>query len=348
MAGATKSNATTKSKRRTRNKAKSKGNAANPPREKALAEKRAPKYKGLKMQGEDGRYISEADFIKMTLDPCHGPLTASPFGKTENSYIWRLNYRGTLLANATGNLFVALNPLGMYNGFGSASANLPQAIQIWNAAGLNDTTIGNSNIAVSVPGIQALEGVAAQLRVTAGCVKLNYIGAANVACGQLYAWEGQGDETFASVASSQAMTARQTPNSFMMSGMTAPITAGVESMLNYGKVGSPAQWQFGDVQVGRTDVFAPFAVVGVSNGPANAAYVCEVTVIVEWTPLLSQGVPAPVAASIKPGAADRVANALRLVAPLLVKTSSMALGGYAGLVGKAVTFGAQVYQALRA
>lgn len=144
------------------------------------------------------------------------------------------------------------------------------------------------------------------------------------------------------------MTTLQSPNSYMLNGMTAPITAGVESILNFSKVATEDQWKYGDIRVARPDVYCPVSVVGVSGGPASTNYVLEATVIVEWTPLLSQGVPAPVAAQAKPGAAERVANALRQVAPLLVKAAAMPVGGYAGLVGKAVNFGAQVYQALRA
>lgn len=337
-------------KKRTR-KSKAKAANASKPAEKVLARKRAgaPKYEGLRMTGPDGRYISESDFIKLTLDPCHGPLTASPFGKTENSYIWRLNYRSTIVSNSAGHMMAVLNPLGVYNAFGSSSANLPQNIQIWSTTGLSDSAISvGSNGTAAMPGIQALEGVAAQVRVTAGCITLSYVGSAQNAQGQLYAWEGQGDEVFASVAAAQNMTCKQTPTGFAMNGMTAPITAGVEAMLNYSKVATEDQWKFGDIQVGRADVFTPFAVVGVSGGPSTANYIVEATLVVEWTPLLSQGVPAPVAAVVKPGSAERVANALRLVAPLLVKTSSVALGGYAPLVGKVARFGAQVYQALRA
>lgn len=316
-----------------------------------VAKKRAakPNYQGFQAMNGLGQYVSEPDFVKMTLDPCHGPLTASPFGKTENSYIWRLNYRGTVGSNTSGNLMACLFPNGVFNGFGSASANLPQLLQLWNYSTLSDGTAPlNSQVAFTVPGIQALEGVAAQVRVTAGCIKLNYVGSANNAQGQLYAWEGQGDENFASIASSQLLTTKSSPNSYMMSGMTAPVTSGVESMLNFSKVATEDQWKFGDIQVGRTDVYCPCAVVGVSGGPPSTNYVLEATIIVEWTPLLSQGVPAPVAASVKPGAAERVANTLRRVAPLLVRAASIPVGGYAGMMSKAVTFGAQVYQALRA
>jgi hypothetical protein len=355
MAGSKKAKQNGQQQQAKKSRKKSKGQqAVNPAqqsaRDSAKAQKRAlaPKYSGLKMSAMDGRAISESDFIKMTLDPCHGPLTTSPFGKTENSYIWRLNYRSTVTSNASGNLMAALYPKGMFNAFGSGAANYPQCLQLWNGSGVTDSGAGTSSTASVFPGTLALEGIAAQLRVTAGCIKLNYIGPAQTAQGQLWAWEGQGDENFASVAAAQTMVARQSPNGFMMNGMTAPVMQGVEAMLNYAKVATDDQYKFADIQVFTSDVYCPFAAVGVSGGPATTNYVLEATVIVEWTPLLSQGVPAPSAAMVKPGAAERVANALRSVAPLLVKAAGLPLGGYASMVGKAVSFGAQVYNALRA
>lgn len=137
------------------------------------------------------------------------------------------------------------------------------------------------------------------------------------------------------------------PQAFCLNGATLPITAGVEARLNYGDASS-TQSNWGDIVVGRTDVFCPMAVVGVSGGPPSTNYVVEATIILEWTPQMQQGVPAPRPPMKAPGAAERVANALRSIAPLLVSAGDAALGGYAGLFGKTVRFGAAVYSAMKA
>lgn len=342
-------NGSTAKPRKGRKKNKTKKTANTPQqvaRETTVKRKRSKKSK-IAWQGSDGTISSEKDYIKMALDPCHGPITHSPFGTSENSYIWRLNYRSVQTSNSSGHMAVALFSNGVYNGFGSAAASLPQLIQVWNDAGFNDTGLNRGSTVVgTVPGLTSLLGIAEQVRITAGCVKLNYIGPATVAQGELYAWEGQGDGAVAHVPATQTMLMVRDPQELCLNGMTAPITAGVESRLNYAKVASETQRAWGDMEVGRADVFCPVAIAGISGGPPSTNYVVEATIIVEWTPALKAGVPAPPAPMRNPGAAERVANALKQVAPLLVSVAGVPLGGYAGAFGKAVKFGAAVYSAM--
>jgi hypothetical protein len=75
-----------------------------------------------------GTYINEANFVKLVLDPCNGPLTKSPFGSRENSYVWRLNSRTTVVVGANGNFMAALYPKGVYNT--SASTTFPSTMQV--------------------------------------------------------------------------------------------------------------------------------------------------------------------------------------------------------------------------
>jgi len=320
-------------------------------RKKSKATAASQPVKAVVARGDGGGSMnrltaSEKDFIKLVMDPCSGPLVASPFGSTENAYIWRLNYRGTLASNAGGHLMAALYPKGVYNNFGSNSANLPQCIQLWNGSSLNDSALAvSSSTGQAMPGLQNLISMGAQIRVTAGCIKMNYIGPANVAQGELYAWEGQGDENLAAVASSYVMTNKSSPAQFCINGKPLPITAGAEARLDYAKA-SEQQRSWGDPQVGQADVYCPIAVVGVSGGPASTNYVVEATLVVEWIPMLSQGIPAAPAAMRAPGAADRVANAIKSIAPLLVSASTVPLGGYAGAFGQAARFTSKVAKAL--
>jgi len=277
--------------------------------------------------------LNEQNFVNMTLDPCNGPLTRSPFGATENAYLWRLNFRRTVQANAGGYLAAALNPLGIYQGSGASLINW------WAQAGLNDSAVSlPASSAVGMPGSASLAGIAAQTRVIAGCIKLNYIGAAQAAQGQLIGWEGQADEVF---TGGTAYTNTRCLSDFAVNGNTYPITSGVESRLNYSKA-SPQQLQYGDVNVARMDVFSPCALVAISGGPSSAFYVLEATIVVEWTPNLSVGIPAPSPVQARPGAAERVANALRNVSPLLVSAVTPLLGPYAAAFGTAVNFAGRV------
>lgn len=315
-------------------------------REKTTTRKRKSKMpkQPTQWQGVNGvTYSNESDFMKLVLDPCAGPLEVSPFGAVENAYVWRMNYRSTFNSNASGNIMAMLYPSGVYNGFGSNSANLPQSIQVWNGSGLVDTVAGNATAAYPVPGLVALETLAQQLRVTAGCVKIKYIGPANSACGELYAWEGQGDEIVGAVASTQMVSSGRTPSDYAVNGQTFPITAGAEAMLNYSKC-PPGQLGYGDPTIPQTGSYCPIAVVGVSGGPPSTAYVVEATLIVEWIPKLTQGIPAPNAKLTHPGAAERVANAIKLVAPLLVKAADLPTMGYASMFNKALKFGQSVYK----
>lgn len=289
------------------------------------------------------RFINENDFIKMTLDPCNGPLTASPFGSTETAYVWRFNYRKVILANPSGNMMAALYPGGVVNAGTATVANMPQCVQLWNHSLLTDTVSPlNSQGGDFFPGTQNFLTLAEQLRVTAGCIKVNYTGPANLAGGELFAWEGQGDGTFTSVNASNLMTMVSSVQQFCINGNTFPITAGVEARLNYAKAAAASQQAYVSPAVNRTDVYCPFAVVGVSGGPASGQYVVESTIIVEWTPALSQGIPSATSMFARPGAAERVANALKMVSPMLVSAGKLALGGYAGAFGKALSFGGQV------
>lgn len=277
--------------------------------------------------------LNEQNFVNMTLDPCNGPLTRSPFGATENAYLWRLNFRRTVQANTGGYLAAALNPLGIYQGGGSSLINW------WAQAGLNDGAASlPASSAVGMPGSASLTGIAAQVRIIAGCIKLNYIGAASASQGQLIGWEGQADEVF---SGGTAYTNTRCLSDFAVNGNTYPLDVGVESRLSYAKA-SPQQLQYGDVNLPRMDVFSPCAFVGVSGGPSSAYYVLEATVVVEWTPNLYVGIPAPSPVMAKPGAADRVANALRSVSPLLVSAVRPLLGPYAAAFGTAVTFAGRV------
>lgn len=210
---------------------------------------------------------------------------------------------------------------------------------------MNDTAQVVSTGADGFPGSQAIATMAAQVRVTAGCIKLKYLGPASSASGELYGWEGQADENFAHSAGTGNMTNRATPQYFCLNGKVAPVTAGIESMLNYAKAPSP-QCNYGDVQVNRTDVFCPMACVGISGGPASTQYVVEATIIVEWTPMLSSGIPNASQYLLKPGSAERVANAIKMISPMLVRVGETALGGYAGMFNKAMKFGAAVYKNL--
>lgn len=281
--------------------------------------------------------VNNSDFVRLTLDPCNGPLTRSPFGASENSYIWRLNTRQTFTANSQGNALVALYANGAFNAF-SGSVYAP-SLQIWNGSGLSDTATVTSDLSFNFPGSTQLAAIASQVKVTAGCVGIKYIGPANNAAGELIGWEGQGDEVFATSAIN--MVNRMSLSTFATNGVTFPITAGVEANLNYAKA-PPQQWLYADPKVANTSVFCPFAVVGVSGGASLGSYVIEATLVVEWTPLLSTGIPAPEATLFQPSSADMVANAIKSVAPLLVSAGKVALGGYAGAFGSAIKFGSKV------
>lgn len=285
--------------------------------------------------------VNNSDFVRLVLDPCNGPLTRSPFGASENSYIWRLNTRQTIQANASGNALVALYPNGAFNAY-SGSTYAP-ALQVWNGAGLSDTSTVTSDYSFNFPGSTQLAAIAAQIKVTAGCVGIKYIGPANVAAGELIGWEGQGDEVFAT--STINMVNRMSMANFAVNGQTYPITTGVEANLNYAKA-PPQQWLYGDPKVANVGVYCPFAVVGVSGGAPTGSYVVEATMVVEWTPLLSTGIPAPQSTLFKPASADLVANAIKSVAPLLVSAGKYALGGYAGAFGSAIKYGARVAQSV--
>jgi hypothetical protein len=329
-------------KPRAKVKAQSSVVAVTPAREKKVRSRRAaiPGVPRVQMD-----WLNESNFVKLTLDPCNGPLAASPFGATENAYTWRLNFRQTVTANANGHVIAALYPLGIYN-LGSGVTTAPLPLQVWGGSFVNDANIGQtSSISTTIPGAANLTTMAAQVRPIAGCVKLKYTGPANTAQGEMYAWEGQGDENFASVASSQSMIVRQSPQYFILNGANAPITSGVEAMLNYAKA-PIAQTQYADPLVTHTDVYCPMAVVGVSGASSGSAFVVEGTIIVEWTPQLSLGMPRPNQMLLKPGAAERVANALKMAAPLLVRVGSQVLGGYAGMLATSAKFGADVIRAM--
>lgn len=286
-------------------------------------------------------WLNESDFVKMTLDPCNAKLTKSPFGSTQNAYLWRVNYRSVVAAAPNGNLMLAFYPLGLTN-YGAATA--PQIVQSWTGLADNATMVAAGTYIVP-PVIGQFQSMAAQVRITAGCVGLQYIGSAQNAAGRLYGWEGQGDEVFLQYSGTAVMQSRQAPCDFMNSGRVLPITAGVEASLNYTKA-PPQQLGYVDPKVARTDVYTPMAVVGVSGGAASANYEMTLSFVVEWTPLLNEGIANDNVTLVKPGAAERIANALKMVAPLLVRAGTSALGGYANVVAPGVKLGYNIGKAL--
>jgi hypothetical protein len=290
-----------------------------------------------------GTYINEANFVKLVLDPCNGPLTKSPFGSRENSYVWRLNSRTTVVVGANGNFMAALYPKGVYNT--SASTTFPSTMQVWT----NPSLTGVNEVADQVrefPGTATVAGIAAQLKITAGCVKATYTGVANNASGQLFGWEGQGDTVIAQYSGSNAMMHTQSLTAASLNGMTYPITAGVESRLDYSKANPQQNYFSASTQVPVSDVYCPIAMVGGYSLPVGQSILVEYTLIVEWTPLMTSGIPPQTIELARPGVELRVANALRGVGAMLVSAGPMMLGGYAGMVGKVLQGGARVARSL--
>lgn len=289
--------------------------------------------------------MSDKAVARMLQDPCHADLTLSPFGASEDAYVWRMNYRATVTSNATGFLAAALYPLGVYNT--GAAFTAPQPIQLWNGASLDDTTVNLSASSVNaMPGLAALclGGMVGQIRCTAGCIKLHYTGAAQSAAGEMYGWEGQGDAQFA-YNTANALKSKVGFGTYALTGEVFPITAGVEAALNYSQVPS-TQLNYGDPAVTHTDVYTPMAVVGVSGGAPSASYILESTLIVEWVPVTNVGIPKANVQIVPPGTAERVANLLKIASPMLVRAGEYALGGYATAVADAYRFGKRVYRSL--
>lgn len=298
-----------------------------------------------KATNNNGPTMSDKQVAKMIQDPCNADLTLSPFGASEDAYVWRMNYRQTVTSNATGFLAAALYPLGVYNT--GAIFTAPQPIQVWSSAALDDATVNLSASSVNaMPGLAALclGGMVGQIRVTAGCIKLHYTGAANNAAGEMYGWEGQGDAQFA-YNSANALKSKVGFGTYALTGQVFPITAGVEAGLNYSQCPS-TQTNYGDPAVTHTDVYSPMAVVGVSGGAPSAPYILEATIIVEWVPVTNVGIPKANVTLVAPGTAERVANLLKIASPMLVRAGEYALGGYASAVADAYRFGKKVYRAL--
>lgn len=295
---------------------------------------------------------SERQYVNLILDPCNAELTNSVLPGSNGSFVSRIPFRIIYIPTKSYG-FAQLLPWSL------DSTTDPKMLTIYEAdtqvtSFINGTATSQNIYSVDTVLAATIGAAADMVRPIAGCVRCTYIDTAQNCRG--YLWGAEGDIS----AYMNQMTAAPLTNVWLpKAGMNAielsgtgpiPMSEGVESKLNM----LNGDGQFRSVIQGNNIVAAgvdsrsgttnrwPACYVGWAGINPAQALLIDGVLVYEWVPQATYGLQAPREITVqKPGALDRVTNAIANLSDRLVVAYRSTIGNQSSWYSKALGFAGQ-------